>query len=56
MFEAKLKHSRFLPANERENAELYVSCLLVTFEMFLLSLLTNYAYSHKDYIKKIKKL
>lgn len=28
--------------------------MLVTFEMLLLSLLTNYAYSYKDYIKKAK--
>ena len=54
VFEKNLKHSRFLPKEEREEAELYVSCLLVTFEMLLLSLLTNYAYSYKDYVKKAK--
>jgi len=46
-----------LPKKHREvDAELYLSSILVTFEMLILSLLTNYAYSYKDYQnQKVKK-
>ena len=44
-----------MPADERKEAEVFVSCLLVTFEMVLLASLTNFSYSYKDYIKDSKK-
>jgi len=51
-----LKHSRFLPPGDREDAEVTISSVLVNFEMVVMSLLTAMAYSYRDFqTGKIKK-
>jgi len=49
MLGTPLKHSRFLPPAEQEDAEVTLGCLLVNFEMVIMALLTGLAYSYKDF-------
>jgi hypothetical protein len=49
MLGTPLKHSRFLPPAEQEDAEVTLGCLLVNFEMVLMAVLTSVAYNYKDF-------
>ena len=48
--------SRYIPPENREDADVILSCLLVDIEMVIMSILTTFAFSYKDFcIGKEKK-
>jgi len=48
--------SRYIPAQNRADANVILSCLLVDIEMVIMSILTTFAFSYKDfYVGKEKK-
>jgi len=48
-FNVPLSHSRFIPPNDRADADEVFSALLINIEMVIMSILTAFAYSYKDF-------
>jgi len=49
-FNKSLSNSRFIPAKDKNDADVVLSALLINVEMVIMSILTAFAYSYKDFV------